>query len=289
MSELMPWNLIDEKYVKNFEGSKNENVSVSSRVAFGALVIKHELKLSDEDTVTVIRENPHCQYFLEYSEFTDVPPFDSIKMVAFRRRFPAEGLAEINEAIIRRQTKEDDPSSSSDDEPPSSHGTLILDATFVPADIHYPTDAGVLNDAREKSEQLLDVLHARGGGKKPRTLRLIARKNYLTLVRNKRPSFRLIRKTRCSQLQYLRRNLGHLERMAETSPLTEKEQQLVDVLQTVYAQQQEMYTQRHRSADQRIVSVSEPHIRDPLFAGSLWQKWSLERNLCSVLRMGMPV
>jgi len=35
--------------------------------------------------------------------------------------------------------------------PPSNHGTLILDATCVPADIHYPTDAGVLNDAREKT------------------------------------------------------------------------------------------------------------------------------------------
>ncbi len=60
MSEFMPWDLIDEKYAKNFEGSKNGNVAVSSRVAFGALVIKQELNLSDEDTVTMIRENPHC-------------------------------------------------------------------------------------------------------------------------------------------------------------------------------------------------------------------------------------
>jgi IS5 family transposase len=73
MSVLMPWDLIDEKYAKNFEGSKNGNVAVSSRVAFGALVIKQELNLSDEDTVTMIRENPHCQYFLGFPEFTDIP------------------------------------------------------------------------------------------------------------------------------------------------------------------------------------------------------------------------
>lgn len=268
MSELMPWDLIDEKYAKNFEGSENGNVAVSSRVAFGALVIKQELNLSDEDTVTMIRENPHCQYFLGFPEFTDTPPFDSSKMVAFRRRFPAEAMAEINEAIIQRQSKEDD-SSSSDDDPPSNHGTLILDATCAPADIHYPTDAGVLNDARKKSEHLIDVLHARSGGvKKPRTYRQVARKNYLTLVRNKRPSFRLIRKTQRSQLQYLRRNLGHLERMSETSPLTEKEQQMVDVLQKVYDQQQEMYTHRRRSVEHRIVSVSQPHIR-PIVRGKL--------------------
>ena len=268
LSELMPWDLIDEKYAENFEGSSNGSVSVSSRVAFGALVIKQELNLSDEDTVTMIRENPHCQYFLGFPEFTDAPPFDSSTMVAFRRRFPAAAMAEINEAIIRRQAQDND-SSSSDDDPPSNGGTLILDATCAPADIHYPTDAGVLNDAREKSEHLIDVLHARGGsGRKPRTYRQVARKNYLTLVRSKRPSYRLIRKTLRSQLQYLRRNLGHLERMAEASPLTDKEQQLVDVLQTIYEQQHEMYTHRRRSVDHRIVSVSQPHIR-PIVRGKL--------------------
>jgi hypothetical protein len=41
-------------------------------MAFGALIIRQELNLSDEETVTMIRENPHCQYFLGLSEFTDV-------------------------------------------------------------------------------------------------------------------------------------------------------------------------------------------------------------------------
>jgi len=179
--------LIDEKYAKNFEGSENGNVAVSSCVAFGALVIKQELNLDDDP------REPALSIFFGYAEFTDVPPFDSSKMVAFRRRFPADVMAEINEAIIRRQPKEDN-SSSYDDDPPSNRGTLILDATCSPADIHYPTDAGVLNDARKKSEHMIDVLHARSvGGKKPRTYRQVARKNYLTLVRSKRPSFRLIR------------------------------------------------------------------------------------------------
>jgi IS5 family transposase len=285
LSELLPWDLIDEKYAENFVGSENGNVAVNSRVAFGALVIKQELNLSDEDTVTMILENPHCQYFLGLPEFTDVPPFDSSKMVAFRRRFPASVLAEINEAIIQRQTNDDD-SSSSDGGSPTNRGTLILDATCVPADIHYPTDVGVLNDAREKSEQLIDVLHARRvGGKKPRTYRQVARKNYLTLVRNKRPSFRMIRKTQRSQLQYLRRNLGHLEQMTEMLPLTEKEQQLFEVLQKVYEQQQEMYRAQRRSIEQRIVSVSQPHIR-PMVRGKLVSKVEFGAKLALSLENG---
>ena len=50
----MLWGLNDEKYAESFEGSENGNVAVSSRMVFGALVIKQELNLSDEDTVTMI-------------------------------------------------------------------------------------------------------------------------------------------------------------------------------------------------------------------------------------------
>jgi hypothetical protein len=43
---------------------------------------------------------------------------------------------------------------------------------------------------------------------------------------------------------------------------------MVDVLQKVYDQQQEMHTHRRRSVKQRIVSVSQPHIR-PIVRGKL--------------------
>ncbi|MCY0896763.1 MAG: hypothetical protein OWS03_10835 [Alicyclobacillaceae bacterium] len=39
-------------------------------------------------------------------------------------------------------------------------GKQLLDATCVPADIACPTDLSLLNEAREKLEQLIDVLHA---------------------------------------------------------------------------------------------------------------------------------
>jgi len=60
-------------------------------------------------------------------------------------------MAEISEAIIRCQRIDDD-SSSSDDAMPSNRGALILDEICSPADIHFPTDASVLNDAYKKSE-----------------------------------------------------------------------------------------------------------------------------------------
>ncbi|MCC3506712.1 MAG: IS5/IS1182 family transposase, partial [Microcoleus sp. PH2017_19_SFW_U_A] len=48
---------------------------------------------------------------------------------------------------------------SSDWSEPKNQGKLILDATCAPADIKYPTDLGLLNQAREHTEKIIDSLH----------------------------------------------------------------------------------------------------------------------------------
>lgn len=54
----------------------------------------------------------------------------------------------------------------------SNHGKLILDATCAPADIRYPTDVSLLNEAREKTDEILDVLHGPlvGKSRRPRSI-----------------------------------------------------------------------------------------------------------------------
>ena len=63
-----------------------------------------------------------------------------------------------------------------DDDPPGgasgNKGEVIYDATVCPQDIAYPTDHGLLNKAREITEEIIDVLHGKQpDGKKPRTYR----------------------------------------------------------------------------------------------------------------------
>ena len=62
-----------------------------------------------------------------------------------------------------------------------NQGKLIVDATCTPADITYPMDLGLLNDARELTEKVIDVLHEHDerDQKKPRTYREKARRDYL--------------------------------------------------------------------------------------------------------------
>lgn len=71
-------------------------------------------------------KNPYIQYFLGLKEFRDEPLFDSSMMVHFRKRFPVEELAKINEYICTGKRPEEvrAESDDNDDDPPSgaSHG-----------------------------------------------------------------------------------------------------------------------------------------------------------------------
>ena len=269
LAKIIPWDLVDRKYAENFEGSNTGNPSIESRIAFGAIIIKQDLGLSDEDTVLMIQENPHCQYFLGMSEFTEQAPFDSSKMVAFRKRFSPQAMAEINEAIISSDRKSPPPAAGGDDRTEENSGTMILDATCTPADIHFPTDAGILNDARKLSEKLIDELFVPGPGcKKPRTHRKKARKAYLLLVRNKKPGYKFIRKTLRGQLQYLNRNLGHIRELSQTNTMSDRQHSTFNVLNEMYDQQKQMYDRKEHKVDNRIVSAHQPWVR-PIVRGKL--------------------
>ena len=61
-----------------------------------------------------------------------------------------------------------------------------MDATCAPGDISYPNDLGILNQARRQTEKIIDSLYKScqtKGGKKPRTYRKKARKDYLKVAK----------------------------------------------------------------------------------------------------------
>jgi len=160
-------------------------------------------------------------------------------MVYFRKRLTPEILGEINELIIQKALQEkketvcqdDDKNNHDKPEPPQNSGTLIVDATCAPSQIKYPQDTELLNEARENTEEMIDAMHDPVQGKRPRTYRKKAHKNYLKFARSRRRTGKQIRKSIKQQLGYLRRNLEVIDRMLVSGKaLTEKHQKR---LQTV--------------------------------------------------------
>jgi len=153
----------------------------------------------------------------------------------------------------------------------STHaGKMIIDATVCPQDIAYPTDLNLLNDAREKSEELIEVLYKKElHGKRPRTYKRKARKQYLAEAQKKNSTARAIRKANGKQLNYLKRNIGHIHRLLDKyprMPLDRKQFKYFLVIQTVNDQQEHMHKNRLKTIEHRIVSIHQPHVR-PIVRG----------------------
>jgi hypothetical protein len=142
-----------------------------------------------------------------------------------------------------------------------------VDATCAPSDIRYPTDTSLLNEARQNSEAIIDLLREPGSAEKPRTYRRRARKEYNRFVRARKPGQKKIRKCIKKQLGYLGRNLSTIERMkAVGGVLPPRWEERLETLQKVYAQQKHMVETRTHSVEDRIVSISRPYLR-PIVRG----------------------
>jgi hypothetical protein len=132
--------------------------------------------------------------------------------VHFRSRFSQEDHQRINASIIaavtgmEAQKNEDSVDGNGTSGPSENSGKLLIDATCTPADIRYPIDLGLLNEAREKFESYIGQLHKWATQnkysvlKKPRTYRQKARTQYLSVAKKKRAGQKKIRKAIGQQL-----------------------------------------------------------------------------------------
>mgnify|MGYP000206334445 FL=1 len=235
LSQCIPWDELAIGYFQNLS-STHGRPAKDARLVIGAVIIKHKLCLSDEETVQQIRENFYLQYFVGFPSYQDKQPFAPSLFVEIRRRMGEQTFEHFHQSIINvmekrpalRAEKNKAKCNHRDDGPPSQNkaaptcdeeviaqdqhtvekasthqGKLILDATVAEQAIRFPTDLSLLNESREISEQIIDRLHSLSGAKtKPRTYRQTAHKDYLAIVKQRRPRGKKLRSGIKKQLQY---------------------------------------------------------------------------------------
>lgn len=130
-----------------------------------------------------------------------------------------------------------------------------------------------MNQARKQTEKVIDILYSRldeKPSKKPITERIVAKKEYLKIAKKRRVTKKQRRKAIKKQLQYINRNLGHIERLqmsgAKLEWLSDQQYKMLLVVATVYQQQLSMYENKQHRVDDRIVSLTQPHVR-PIVRG----------------------
>ncbi len=304
MSGLIPWDELEPLYKHHF--SHKGRPAKRFRVALGSLIIQETLKLSDRDTVQAISENVYLQFFLGFPGFRKGLPFDASLLTLFRKRLDWKNIATMNDKIatLRVQqhaattTSQDDSDKKNDDDDPAdqppkkdtateispenvvvpNEGTIIVDATCTPADIRYPHDLTLLDEARRGSERIIDRVWSALDIPKPRTYRIKARMDFLRAVKNRKKTKSQTRRALRKQLNYLRRNLEAIQHLVIPDPtrawdprrilskLSTADYKMLLVINEVYRQQEALYRQNNHTVADRIVSIQQPHVR-PIVRG----------------------
>ena len=258
-----------EIYAKRFSPNMGAK-AVNPRWVIGAFIIKHKLRLTDEETLLSISENPYMQFFLGLETYRPTQLFSPTLFVELRKRLGEDTFDEFSRTLI---TLSEDivPASGAADTPA---GKIKIDATVADQYIRYPTDLSLVNEARVKTERIIDELWELVKDQlpvKPRTYRKVAHKRYLSQSKKKKASKASLRKALRYLLNCVERNLGHIDQMLDmldgrAFPLPHKYQRQLWIIHTLYDQQRGMYDADSRRCDDRIVSISQPHVR-PIVRG----------------------
>ncbi|MDR3229256.1 MAG: IS5 family transposase [Puniceicoccales bacterium] len=240
LADKMNWQSIT-KFVDSQHPVHNGAPAKDGRLMAGLHYLKYAFNLSDEAVVARWRENPYWQYFCGEEFFQHDFPIDSSSMSRWRKRIGEEGseallketlTTAINMGFLKVSDVE----------------KLNVDTTVQTKAIRYPTDARLLNRARERL-----VKEARKCGLKIK--QTYARVGKFLLLRQSRYSHAKQVKRATGCIDKLRTILGRIIREVEPQSKNAPEK-FLDLLRIA----KQLFVQQKDSKD-KIYSVHEPDVK----------------------------
>lgn len=262
LANQLPWSEWDEVYQLAFPSNLGR-AGKPFRQLYGAQLIKQRTGLSDREVVDAIRDTPAYQYFLGFSEYQPVRPFDHVTLVYFRKR-----IAPISDQILNIMAKY---TGKLLNEALPDKRVVITDATAFPVNVAYPQDTHLLNGTRLKLEADIKLMSNQLKLAPPRTRKREAKKQWVAFSRHPHRWGKQTHKQIKAQLQYIRRDLRFVdELLAQGGQLSERRLKVLSTVRKVYEQQDYMYRNHTHHVSDRIVSLTQPEIR-PIVRGKAKQ------------------
>ena len=272
LAGFLPWDELVAIYNKRFSTAMGA-ASIDPRHIIGAFIVKHKLGLTDEETLLTISENPYMQFFMGLDHYQPDLLFSPTLFVEMRKKLGDQTFDGFSTTIMSIAHPGIDQKQKAGSIEAKPKGKLKIDATVADQYITYPNDLGLVNQGRIKTEKMVDDLFELLRDKvqvKPRTYRKVAHKRYLQEAKKKKKSAASIRKAIRVLLNCVKRNLDYIDQMLDQIggdfPFSHRKQLGLMVILTLYEQQQGMYDKRVHQCDDRIVSISQPHVR-PIVRG----------------------
>ena len=146
LSRAIDWSFLEQQFGAVYSDGPGQP-PLPTRLMAGLAILKHSYDLSDEVLCERWVENPYYQFFCGEEFFQHRLVFDRSSLTRWRNRMGEERLqALIQESLsVATKTKAIKPSELS---------RVIVDTTVQPKNVTFPTDAKLLNRAREKLVRL---------------------------------------------------------------------------------------------------------------------------------------
>jgi IS5 family transposase len=149
LARTIDWGFLEENSAVYKDGAGQP--PLSTRLMAGLAILKHTYNVSDEMLCELWIENPYYQYFCGEEFFQHRLPLDRSSMTNWRNRMGEERLQALLQESLAVATK-------TGAMKPGDLARVIVDTTVQPKNITFPTDAKLLNRAREKLVKLAKQL-----------------------------------------------------------------------------------------------------------------------------------
>jgi len=149
LARTVDWGFLEGRFGEVYTDDPG-HPPLPTRLMAGLAILKHTYDLSDEVLCERWVENPYYQFFCGEEFFQHRLVFDRSSLTRWRNRMGEERLqALIQESLsVATRTKAIKPSELS---------RVIVDTTVQPKNVTFPTDAKLLNRAREKLVRLAQL------------------------------------------------------------------------------------------------------------------------------------
>jgi len=141
LSRTIDWSFLEERFGAVYE-DKPGRPPLPTRLMAGLAILKHTYDLSDEVLCERWVENPYYQFFCGEEFFQHRLVFERSSLTRWRQRMGEEKLQALLQESLSVATK-------TEAIKPSDLNRVIVDTTVQPKNVMFPTDARLLNRARE--------------------------------------------------------------------------------------------------------------------------------------------
>ena len=146
LAKAISWRFIEERCGVVYSDGPGMP-PLPTRLMAGLAILKHTFNLSDEELCARWVENPYFQYVCGEEFFCHELPFDRSSMTRWRQRMGEDKIIALLQESLAVAVK-------TGAMKPSDTRRVIVDTTVQPKNVMFPTDAKLINRAREKLVRL---------------------------------------------------------------------------------------------------------------------------------------